>query len=72
MWSDVVDIIDCFSAAGAAEMLERAREQIGDGNPRALGLLDFFRTMLVPQDGGGGLQREIARQNAPPREERED
>ena len=58
--------------AGAAEMLERAREQIGDGNPRALGLLDFFRTMLVPQDGGGGLQREIARQNAPPREERED
>ena len=58
--------------AGAAEMLERARERIGDGNPRALGLLDFFRTMLVPQDGGGGLQREIARQNAPPREERED
>ncbi len=58
--------------AGAAEMLERAREQIGDENPRALGLLDFFRTMLVPQDGGGGLQREMARQNAPPREERED
>ena len=58
--------------AGGAEMLERAREQIGDENPRALGLLDFFRTMLVPQDGGGGLQREIARQNAPPREDRED
>ena len=58
--------------AGAAEMLERAREQIGDENPRALGLLDFFRPMLVPQDGGGGLQREMARQNAPPREERED
>ena len=26
----------------------------------------------APQDGGGGLQRAIARQNAPPREERED
>jgi hypothetical protein len=41
-------------------------------NPRALGVADFFRTMLAPQDGGGGLQRAIARQNAPPREERED
>ena len=28
--------------------------------------------LLAPQDGGGGLQRAIARQNTPPREERED
>ena len=44
----------------------------GPENPRALGVADFFRTMLAPQDGGGGLQRAIARQNTPPREERED
>ena len=55
-----------------AERFPGAAGEHGPENPRALGVADFFRTMLAPQDGGGGLQRAIARQNAPPREERED
>ena len=55
-----------------AERFPGAAGEHGPENPRALGVADFFRTMLAPQDGGGGLQRAIARQNTPPREERED
>ena len=37
------------------------------------GLLDFFRTMFAQDgDAGGGLRREMARQNAQPQEEHED
>lgn len=55
-----------------AERFPGAAGEHGPENPRALGVADFFRTMLAPQDGGGGLQRAMARQNTPPREERED
>ena len=53
------------------EVMEAAGARAG--GPVA-GFFDFFRTLVVPQQGdnGGGLRREMDRQNQPPQEEHED
>ena len=49
--------------AAAAEEAEGAPRRGAQRNP----LLEFFRTMFVPEraERGGGLRREMNRQNAP-------
>ena len=67
-------LIDAIEAQRRAEAEE---DDDDDGAaPRQMGnpLLEFFRTMFVPEQGdrGGGLRREMNRQNAPEEEDHED
>ena len=67
-------LIDAIEAQRRAEAEEEDDDE--GAAPRQMGnpLLEFFRTMFVPEQGdrGGGLRREMNRQNAPEEEDHED
>ena len=68
-------LIDAIEAQRGAEAAAEEEDEDEGAAARQMGnpLLEFFRTMFVPEQGdrGEGLRREMNRQNAPEEEDHE-